>query len=136
LATSHWRCATDFGGQGLRKPCNGAVTANVPASTEDSALPEIISRYPDLTSLLSADTFSGPCSDVSYFDHFKITGLNCTESDMSRPDYAPMQHGTIYTAINFTRLSVTTEVGALCGRLICGWLGVVVARKADPNWKL
>jgi len=31
----------------------------------------------------------------------------------------------IYTAIDFTRLSVTTEVGALYGRLICGWLGVV-----------
>jgi len=61
----------------------------------------------------------------------------------------------IYTTINFTRLSVTTEVGALYGRLICGWLGVVwawsthatvssvrgwlgvvVARKADLNWKL
>jgi len=55
----------------------------------------------------------------------------------------------IYTTINFTRLSVTTEVGALYWRLICGclgvvwaWssargcLGVVVARKADLNWKL
>jgi len=31
---------------------------------------------------------------------------------------------------------VTTEVGALNGRLICGWLGVVVARKAGLNWKL
>jgi len=61
----------------------------------------------------------------------------------------------IHTTINFTRLSVTTEVGALYGRPICGWLGVVwawsthatvssargwldvvVARKADLNWKL
>ena len=60
-----------------------------------------------------------------------------------------------YATINFTRLLVTTEVGALYGRLICGWLGVVcawsthatvssvrgwlgvvVARKADLNWKL
>jgi len=55
----------------------------------------------------------------------------------------------IYSTINFTRLSVTTEVGALYGygRRICGWLGmvwawssargwlgVVVARKADLNW--
>jgi len=37
---------------------------------------------------------------------------------------------------------VTTEVGALsAGRLgmvssVHGWLGVVVARKADLNWKL
>jgi len=62
---------------------------------------------------------------------------------------------TIYTTINFTRLLVTAEVGALHGRLICGllcvvwewsthatvstarrWLGVIVARKADLNWKL
>ena len=69
----------------------------------------------------------------------------------------------IYTTVNFTNLSVTTEVGALYGRLICGWLrvvwawsnacdwlgvvvarqaqlcgwlGVVHARKADLNWKL
>jgi len=33
----------------------------------------------------------------------------------------------IYTTINFTRLSVTMEVGALYGRLIYGWLGVVWA---------
>jgi len=46
-----------------------------------------------------------------------------------------MDH-VIYTTVNFTRLSVTTEVGALYGRLICGWLGVVVARKTDLNWKL
>jgi len=26
----------------------------------------------------------------------------------------------IYTTVNFTRLSLTTEVGALYGRLICG----------------
>jgi len=31
----------------------------------------------------------------------------------------------IYVTINFTRLSVTTEVGALYGHFICGWLGVV-----------
>jgi len=61
----------------------------------------------------------------------------------------------IYIIINFTRLSVTTEVGALYGHFVCGWLGVVwawsthatvsrargwlgvvVARKADLNWKL
>ena len=42
----------------------------------------------------------------------------------------------IYTTINFTRLSVTTEVGALYGCLICGWLGVVAAWKADLNCKL
>ena len=42
----------------------------------------------------------------------------------------------IYSTINFTRLSVTTEVDALYGRLIFGWLGVVVARIADLNWKL
>jgi len=40
------------------------------------------------------------------------------------------------TGINFTNLSVTTEMGALYGRLICGWLGVVVARKTDLNLKL
>jgi len=28
------------------------------------------------------------------------------------------------------------EVGALYGRLSCGWLGVVIAWKADLNWKL
>jgi len=39
---------------------------------------------------------------------------------------------SIYTTINFTRYSVT-KVGALYGRLICGWLGVVVARNF-PYW--
>jgi len=57
----------------------------------------------------------------------------------------------IHSTINFTSLSVTTEVGALYGRLICGWLGVVDTRygvkcawpagrgrcaEADLNWKL
>jgi len=53
----------------------------------------------------------------------------------------------IYTTINFTRLSVTTEVGALSAAgwvwstqatvsSARGWLGVVVAQKADLNWKL
>ena len=52
----------------------------------------------------------------------------------------------IYTTINFTR--VQECVGDGSGRLICGWLsvvdtlygvkwrGVVVAGKADLNWKL
>jgi len=38
----------------------------------------------------------------------------------------------VYTTIKTTRLSVT-EVDALFGRLICSWLSVVVARKADLN---
>jgi len=42
----------------------------------------------------------------------------------------------IYTTIKSTRLSVTAEVGALYGCLIYGWLGVVIAWKADLNWKL
>jgi len=33
--------------------CNGAVTVNLPASTEDIPLPEIVSRYSDVTSLLT-----------------------------------------------------------------------------------
>ena len=40
-----------------RRRYNGAVTANLPASTEDISLPEIISwhpGHPDLTSLLTA----------------------------------------------------------------------------------
>jgi len=37
-----------------RRRCNGAVTANLPASTEDIFLPAIISRHSDdLTSLLT-----------------------------------------------------------------------------------
>ena len=37
-----------------RRRCNGAITANLPASTEDTPLPAIISRYSDdLTSLLT-----------------------------------------------------------------------------------
>jgi len=39
--------------------------------------------------------------------------------------------GQIYTTINFTSYSVT-EVGALYGRLICGWLGVVWAWSTQP----
>jgi len=36
----------------------------------------------------------------------------------------------IYTTINFAiRLSVTTEVGALYARLICGWLSVALHGK-------
>jgi len=58
------------------------------------------------------------------------------EHRTSRATMIMIDVGVIYTTINFTRLSVTREVGALYGSLICGWLGVVVARKADLNWKL
>jgi len=55
----------------------------------------------------------------------------------------------IYTTIKTTRVSVTAKVGALSAAgwayVVwawsavsngCGWLGVVVARKAGLNWKL
>ena len=52
----------------------------------------------------------------------------------------------IYTTIKTTKVSVTAEVGALSAPGVvwawsavssgCGWLGVVVARKAGLNWKL
>jgi len=40
----------------------------------------------------------------------------------------------IYTTINFTRLSVTTEVDALYGRHICSWLGMVWAWSSARGW--
>jgi len=52
-----------------------------------------------------------------------------------------MKEENFYTTINFTdefrNVSVTLMCQRQkCGSLICGWLGVVVARKADLNWKL
>jgi len=61
-----------------RRRRNGAVNANVPASTEDIPLTEIIS-YQNIgifLSDISADTFTGPCSDVSYMATLIITELN------------------------------------------------------------
>jgi len=51
-----------------RRRRNGAVTASLPASTEDKPLPEIISPP---VSDISVDIFSGPCGDVCYLGHFK-----------------------------------------------------------------
>ena len=47
-------CASSLSNRVARRRCNGAVTARLPALTED----------------LSVDTFSGTCSDVSYLGHF------------------------------------------------------------------
>ena len=49
-----------------RRPSNGVVTANLPASTEDTPLPEIISWHSDLTSLLTASLVRS-----IYLGHFK-----------------------------------------------------------------
>jgi len=57
-----------------RRRCNGAVTANLPATTKDVPLPEIISWYSDLTSLFTPSAVVA----VSYLGNFKIhwTELN------------------------------------------------------------
>ena len=52
-----------------RRRCNGAVTANLPASTEDMHLSR--NHILILWSDISVDTFTGPCSDASYLGHFK-----------------------------------------------------------------
>ena len=65
----------------------------------------------------------------------EVTTLPAPVRALSQPISDQRTHVSVLL-FNFTRLSVTTEMGASYGRLTCGWLDVVVARKADLNWKL